>query len=146
MNREDVIRIVQEQNVKFIRLQFTDILGVLKSISIPIEQLEKALDGELMFDGSSIEGFVRIEESDMYLRPDINSFLVLPWMSPTSTGRTGRLICDIFDSEGNPFVGCPRFALAKVLREAGEMGYSMMVGPEPGILSCSSWMRTVSPA
>jgi glutamine synthetase len=131
LKREDVIRIVQEQNVKFIRLQFTDILGVLKSISIPIEQLEKALDGELMFDGSSIEGFVRIEESDMYLRPDVNSFLVLPWISPTSTGRTGRLICDIFDSEGNPFRGCPRFALANVLREAGEMGYSMMVGPEP---------------
>ena len=131
MNKGDIIRIVQEQNVKFVRLQFTDILGVLKSISIPVEQLEKALDGELMFDGSSIEGFVRIEESDMYLRPDIESFLVLPWMSPTSTGRTARLICDIFDPDGQPFVGCPRYALAVVLKEAKDMGYTMQVGPEP---------------
>jgi len=131
LNSNDVIRIVQEENVKFIRLQFTDILGVLKSISIPVEQLEKALNGELMFDGSSIEGFVRIEESDMYLRPDINSFLVLPWVSPTSSGKTARLICDIYDSEGNPFHGCPRFALSNVLHEAKDMGYTMQVGPEP---------------
>lgn len=131
MNSNDVIRIVQEENVKFIRLQFTDIMGVLKSISIPVEQLEKAMDGELMFDGSSIEGFVRIEESDMYLRPDINSFLVLPWVSPTSSGKTARFICDIYDSEGNPFHGCPRFALANVLHEAKDMGYTMQVGPEP---------------
>ncbi|MCX5779481.1 MAG: type I glutamate--ammonia ligase [Firmicutes bacterium] len=131
MNKGDIIRIVQEQNVKFIRLQFTDILGVLKSISIPVEQLEKALDGELMFDGSSIEGFVRIEESDMYLRPDTESFLVLPWISPTSTGRTARLICDIFDPDGQPFIGCPRYALAVVLKEAKDMGYTMQVGPEP---------------
>lgn len=131
MNSDDVIRIVQEANVKFIRLEFTDILGVLKNISITVEQLEKALNGELMFDGSSIEGFVRIEESDMYLKPDINSFLVLPWVSPTSSARTARLICDIFDPEGNPFHGCPRFALSKVLQEAKEMGYTMQVGPEP---------------
>ena len=131
MNREDIVRIVQEENVKFIRLQFTDILGVMKNISIPVEQLSKALDGELMFDGSSIEGFVRIEESDMYLKPDLDSFLVLPWMSPTSSSRTARLICDIFDSEGNPFHGCPRYALSKVLDEAREMGYTMQVGPEP---------------
>ncbi len=131
MNREDIIRIVQEENVKFIRLQFTDILGVMKNISIPVEQLGKALDGELMFDGSSIEGFVRIEESDMYLKPDFDSFLVLPWKSPTSSSRTARLICDIFDSEGNPFHGCPRYALSRVLNEAREMGYTMQVGPEP---------------
>ena len=131
MNREEIVRIVQEQNVQFIRLQFTDITGVFKSISIPVEQLDKALDGELMFDGSSIEGFVRIEESDMYLRPDMNSFLVLPWISPTSSARTARLICDIFDSEGHPFTGCPRYALSAVLKEAQEMGYTMQVGPEP---------------
>ena len=131
MNREDIIRIVQEENVKFIRLQFTDILGAMKNISIPVEQLGKALDGELMFDGSSIEGFVRIEESDMYLKPDFDSFLVLPWKSPTSSSRTARLICDIFDSEGNPFHGCPRYALSRVLNEAREMGYTMQVGPEP---------------
>lgn len=131
MNGDDVIRIVQEENVKFIRLEFTDILGVLKNISIPVEQLGKALNGELMFDGSSIEGFVRIEESDMYLKPDVNTFLVLPWVSPTSTGKTARIICDIYDPDGKPFHGCPRYALSKVLQEAREMGYSMQVGPEP---------------
>ncbi|PKM77718.1 MAG: type I glutamate--ammonia ligase [Firmicutes bacterium HGW-Firmicutes-15] len=131
MNREDIFRIVQEENVKFIRLQFTDILGVMKSISIPVEQLDKALDGELMFDGSSIEGFVRIEESDMYLKPDINSFLVLPWMSPVSSGKTIRFICDIYDPDGKPFIGCPRYALTNVLQEAKDMGYTMQVGPEP---------------
>ena len=83
MDREEIFRIVEAQNVKFIRLQFTDILGVFKSISITVDQLGKALDGELMFDGSSIEGFVRIEESDMYLRPDLDTFLVLPWIAPT---------------------------------------------------------------
>jgi len=131
LNSDDVIRIVQEENVKFIRLEFTDILGVLKNISITVEQLGKALNGELMFDGSSIEGFVRIEESDMYLKPDVNTFLVLPWVSPTSSSKTARLICDIFDPDGNPFHGCPRFALSKVLQEAKEMGYIMQVGPEP---------------
>ncbi|MDD3024041.1 MAG: type I glutamate--ammonia ligase [Syntrophomonadaceae bacterium] len=131
MDRDFIFKKVEEENVKFIRLQFTDILGVLKAISITVDQLEKALDGELMFDGSSIEGFVRIEESDMYLRPDPNTFLVLPWISPTSSGKTARIICDIFDSNGEPFHGCPRYALARVLKEAKDMGYTMQVGPEP---------------
>lgn len=131
MDREEIFRIVEAQNVKFIRLQFTDILGVFKSISITVDQLGKALDGELMFDGSSIEGFVRIEESDMYLRPDLDTFLVLPWISPNSASRTARLICDVFDPDGNPFEGCPRYALTRVLNEAREMGYTMQVGPEP---------------
>lgn len=131
MNREEIYRIVETENVKFIRLQFTDILGVFKSISITTDQLGKALDGELMFDGSSIEGFVRIEESDMYLHPDPDTFLVLPWTSPNSTSKTARLICDVFDPNGNPFEGCPRHALARVLAEAHAMGYSMQVGPEP---------------
>jgi len=131
LNREDIYKIVEDENVKFVRLQFTDILGVMKSISIPVEQLEKALDGELMFDGSSIEGFVRIEESDMYLKPDISSFLVLPWTSPVSSGKTIRFICDIFGPDGQPFIGCPRYALTNVLQEAKDIGYSMQVGPEP---------------
>lgn len=131
MDKEMILRTAREENVKFVRLQFTDILGVMKNISITVDQLEKALDGELMFDGSSIEGFVRIEESDMYLRPDPDSFLVLPWTSPTSPGRTARLICDIYDSHGAPFIGCPRQALKRVLQEAVEMGYTMQVGPEP---------------
>lgn len=131
MTKEEILRSASENNVKFIRLQFTDILGVMKSISITSDQLEKALDGELMFDGSSIEGFVRIEESDMYLKPDYNTYLILPWTSPNSDSKTARLICDIYDSNNEPFVGSPRYALQKVLKEAEELGYSMFVGPEP---------------
>lgn len=131
MNRERIFEIVKEQNVQFIRLQFTDILGVMKSISITGEQLEKALDGELMFDGSSIEGFVRIEESDMYLKPDPDTFLVLPWDQPGSESKTARLICDIYDSTNNPFIGSPRYVLQKALQDAADYGYSMYVGPEP---------------
>lgn len=131
MNREEILRIVKEENVKFIRLQLTDILGVHKSVSITVDQLEKALDGELMFDGSSIEGFVRIEESDMYLKPDPNTFLVLPWTSQVSSGKIARLICDVYDSDNKPFTGSPRYVLKKVIKEAEELGYTMYVGPEP---------------
>lgn len=131
MDRDDVKRVIREENVKFIRLQFTDILGVLKAISITTDQLDKALDGELMFDGSSIEGFVRIEESDMYLRPDINTFLVLPWISSISPGKTARIICDVYDTQGRNFIGCPRYALKRAIEEAQTMGYTMQVGPEP---------------
>lgn len=131
MDKASILQKCKEENVQFIRLQFTDILGVFKAISITVDQLEKALDGELMFDGSSIEGFVRIEESDMYLRPDPGTFLVLPWESPTSEGKTARIICDIYNPEGSPFEGSPRYILEKVLQEAAEMGYTMQVGPEP---------------
>lgn len=131
MNREEILRIVKEENVKFIRLQLTDILGVHKSVSITVDQLEKALDGELMFDGSSIEGFVRIEESDMYLKPDLDTFLVLPWTSQVSSGKIARLICDVYDSDNKPFTGSPRYVLKKVIKEAEELGYTMYVGPEP---------------
>lgn len=131
MNREEVLRIVKEENVKFIRLQLTDILGVHKSVSITVDQLEKALDGELMFDGSSIEGFVRIEESDMYLKPDLNTFMVLPWTSQVSSGKIARIICDVYDSDNRPFTGSPRYILKKVIKEAEELGYTMYVGPEP---------------
>ncbi|SHH02872.1 glutamine synthetase [Thermosyntropha lipolytica DSM 11003] len=131
MNREEVLRIVKEENVKFIRLQLTDILGVHKSVSITVDQLEKALDGELMFDGSSIEGFVRIEESDMYLKPDLNTFMVLPWTSQVSSGKIARIICDVYDSDNKPFTGSPRYVLKKVIKEAEELGYTMYVGPEP---------------
>lgn len=131
MDKNTILKIVAEQNVRFIRLQFTDILGVMKSISITDDQLEKALDGELMFDGSSIEGFVRIEESDMYLIPDPETFLVLPWTNPGSNSKTARIICDINDSDNQPFTGSPRYALKKMLEEAAQMGYTMYVGPEP---------------
>ncbi|MEW6426043.1 MAG: type I glutamate--ammonia ligase, partial [Bacillota bacterium] len=112
----------------FIRLQFTDIMGVLKNVAITVEQLEKALDGELMFDGSSIHGFVRIEESDMYLRPDPDTFAVFPWRP--RDGAVARLICDIYNPDGSPFAGCPRNTLKRVLARASKMGFTMNVGPE----------------
>lgn len=126
--REDVLRIAKEENVEFIRLQFTDIFGVLKNVAITYDQLEKALDGELMFDGSSIDGFVRIEESDMYLRPDPNTFVIFPWRP--QEGAVARLICDVYNPDGTPFAGDPRNVLKNALAEAEEMGYTMNVGPE----------------
>lgn len=126
--KEDIIRIVEEEDVKFIRLQFTDILGTLKNVTITPCQLEKALDNKCMFDGSSIEGFVRIEESDMYLHPDLDSFAIFPWN--TQNGRIARLICDIYLPNGEPFEGDPRYILRKTLKRASGMGYSFNVGPE----------------
>lgn len=127
--REDIIRIVREQDVKFIRLQFTDIFGILKNVAITADQLEKALDNKCMFDGSSIEGFVRIEESDMYLRPDINTFVVFPWRP--QTGKVARLICDVYNPDGTPFEGDPRYILKKALKKANDMGFDTFnVGPE----------------
>ncbi|HAG07691.1 MAG TPA: type I glutamate--ammonia ligase, partial [Peptococcaceae bacterium] len=128
LTAEDVRRIAREEGVKFIRLQFTDIFGVLKNVAITIDQLDKALDGELTFDGSSIEGFVRIEESDMYLVPDPNTFVVFPWQ--TNGGKVARLICDVYTPEGRPFIGDPRHVLRRAVAEAEALGYSMLVGPE----------------
>jgi glutamine synthetase len=129
MDKADVMRLAEENNVGFIRLQFTDIMGVPKNVSIPFDQLEKALDGELMFDGSSIEGFVRIEESDMYLKPDPDTFVIYPW-TLGEEGTIGRLICDVHDSDNTPFGGCPRCLLKRTLARAAEMGFTMNVGPE----------------
>lgn len=128
LTREEVWSLVKEHNVKFIRLQFVDIFGTPKNVSITVEQLEKALNNEIMFDGSSIEGFVRIEESDMYLRPDPNSFVIYPWRP--AEGAVARMICDVYNPDGTPFVGDPRYILKKVIAEATEMGYTMNVGPE----------------
>ena len=128
LTKEDVLRKAQEADVKFVRLQFTDIFGVLKNVAITVEQLAKALDGEMMFDGSSIDGFVRIEESDMCLKPDPNTFAVFPWRP--REGSVARLICDVYNADGTPFEGCPRNTLRRVLKEAAEMGYAMNVGPE----------------
>lgn len=128
LTKEEVKNLVKELGVKFIRLQFTDILGVLKNVAITTEQLDKALNGELMFDGSSIEGFVRIEESDMYLKPELSTFVVFPWRP--KDGAVARLICDIYNPDQTPFMGDPRYALKRVIKEAREMGYSMNVGPE----------------
>jgi len=129
ISKEDVLRLVAENNVRFIRLQFTDILGIPKNVSITVKQLEKALNNELMFDGSSIEGFVRIEESDMYLYPDPNTFLIYPWQS-SEEGAVARLICDIYNPDGTPFAGDPRYVLRRALQNASEIGYTFKVGPE----------------
>ena len=127
--KADILRMVEEQNVKFIRLQFTDIFGTLKNISITEKQLERALNNQCMFDGSSIEGFVRIEESDMYLYPDLNSFAILPWLDGEE--RVARLICDVYRPDGQPFAGDPRYVLKKVLDEARELGFDgFNIGPE----------------
>ena len=127
-SKEQIMKMAEEAGVRFIRLQFSDIFGVLKNVAISTNQLEKALNNELMFDGSSIDGFVRIEESDMYLRPDYNSWKILPW--DDNGVVSARLICDIYKTDGTPFEGDPRYILRKTLKEAEEMGFTMNVGPE----------------
>ncbi|MDR3091701.1 MAG: type I glutamate--ammonia ligase [Clostridiales bacterium] len=127
-SRDDIINIVKEQDVKFIRLQFTDVFGQLKNVAITDSQLEKALDNKIMFDGSSIEGFVRIEESDMYLFPDVNTFEILPWRQ--QTGKVARFICDVHKSTGEPYEGDPRYILKRTIKRANDMGYDFLVGPE----------------
>ncbi|ARU62894.1 type I glutamate--ammonia ligase [Tumebacillus avium] len=128
---EDIKRMAKEENVRYIRLQFTDLLGVIKNVEIPVSQLDKALENKMMFDGSSIDGFVRIEESDMYLYPDLNTWLIFPW--ETDKGyKVARLICDIYMPDGSPFPGDPRSTLKRALEDAKALGFDTMnVGPEP---------------
>ena len=119
--KQDIIRIVEEEDVEFIRLQFTDMFGTLKNVAITSSQLEKALNNECMFDGSSIEGFVRIEESDMYLYPDLDTFVIFPWRP--QQGKVARIICDIYTADRKPFEGDPRYALKKAVADAESIGY-----------------------
>jgi glutamine synthetase len=126
--KEDIIRMVKEEDVKFIRLQFTDIFGMLKNVAITASQIEKAMDNKCMFDGSSIEGFTRIEESDMYLYPDPDTFVIFPWRP--QDGKVARLICDVYTPDGKPFAGCPRNILKRNLKDAADLGYTFNVGPE----------------
>ncbi len=129
-DKAEILELAKEQDVRYIRLQFTDLLGIIKNVEVPVDQLPKALDGKIAFDGSSIEGFVRIEESDMYLAPDTSTWLVFPWES--NYGRVARLICDIRQPNGDPFPGDPRVALQRVAARARALGFDTFnVGCEP---------------
>lgn len=126
--KEDIVRLVEEEDVEFIRLQFTDIFGNLKNIAVTASQLKKALDNKCMFDGSSIEGFVGIEESDMCLYPDLSTLEIFPWRP--QQGKVARMICDVYRPDGTPFEGDPRYVLKRAVNAAKEMGYTFNVGPE----------------
>lgn len=128
MTEAEVLRQAEEQGVRFVRLQFTDILGVLKNVVISRRDLPRALAGQITFDGSSIDGFVRIEESDMRLKADPATWCVFPWSDPAA--RAARLICDVHYPDGRPFEGCPRHTLKRVLAEAAQLGYTLQAGPE----------------
>ncbi len=128
LTREDIVREVKDKDVHFIRLQFTDIFGQLKNVAITASQLDKALDNAVTIDGSSIEGFLRIEESDMRLFPDLDTFALLPWRPEQD--RVARMICDVHLPNGKPFEGDPRYVLKRALKKAESMGYEFMVGPE----------------
>lgn len=127
-SKEDIIRIVQEEDVQFIRMQFVDVFGQLKNVAITPSQLIKALDDQIMIDGSAIEGFVRVNESDQYLRPDLNTFAIYPWRP--MRGKVARLLCDVYNPDGSPFVGDPRSVLRRVISRAQSMGLTLMIGPE----------------
>jgi glutamine synthetase len=126
--KQDIMQIVEEEGVEFIRLQFTDIFGTMKNVAITASQLEKALNNQYMFDGSSIEGFVRIEESDMYLYPDLDTFAIFPWRP--QQGKVARIICDVYCADSTPFMGDSRYILKKQIEECTRMGYTFEVGPE----------------
>ena len=124
----DILEQVKKDNVKFVTLQVTDLLGVVKEIIIPVRELENTLTNGIWFDGSSIEGFARIQESDLFLKPDITTYSIVPWL--TENGKTARFICDIYGPDGKPFADDPRFVLKKVITEAANMGFEYNVGPE----------------
>src|SRR5574344_2526408 len=127
-SKQQIMNIIEEEDVEFIRLQFTDMFGTLKNVAITVSQLEKALDNKCMFDGSSIDGFARIEESDMYLYPDLDTLEIFPWRP--QQGKVARFICDVYRPDGIPFEGDPRYVLKKTIKEAADMGYRFDVGPE----------------
>ncbi len=132
-----ILERVAREKVKFMRLQFTDILGVIKNVEVPDRQFEEALNGRIMFDGSSIEGFVRIEESDMFLKPDLQTFQVFPW-SYAGSERVARIICDIANPDGTPFSGCPRSLLKRVIAPGGGEGLHDEGRAGGGVLSFSA--------
>jgi len=129
MTAKEVLRVAREKNVQFIHLQFTDVVGIVKGITIPQNQLEIALDTGVWFDGSSIQGFARIAESDMYLMPDPSTYQIIPWES-NSVGETARMICDVYTPAGEPFLGDPRGVLKRAIANAADKGFIYQTGPE----------------
>ena len=125
----DIKRLITEYNVQFIKLQFVDINGQVKNMAVPSEHIDRVLNNEIMLDGSSIKGFRNIETSDMFFYPDKNTFQILPWQEHDGK-NSARLICDIYNSDGTPFEGCPRCNLKRLMAEAQKLGFSMNVGPE----------------
>ncbi|MCE5960716.1 type I glutamate--ammonia ligase [Pediococcus pentosaceus] len=129
-SQADIRQMAKDENVRFLRLMFTDLFGIIKNVEVPISQLDKLLDNKLMFDGSSIDGFVRIEESDMYLYPDLSTWMVFPWGS--EHGKVARIICEVYSNDRKPFVGDPRNNLIRVLQEMKDAGFTdFNIGPEP---------------
>ena len=130
--KDDIRNMIAEENVEFLRLQFSDVFGTIKNVEVPVSQLEKVLDNNLMFDGSSIEGFVRIEESDMYLYPDLSTFMIFPWATDSHGGKVARLIADIYTADREPFAGDPRNNLKRVLKQMEDAGFkNFNIGTEP---------------
>ncbi|MBW6517613.1 MAG: type I glutamate--ammonia ligase [ANME-2 cluster archaeon] len=127
-SNEDILKKIKEKDVRFVRLQFVDIQGIVKNVAIPVSQIEKAMGHGISFDGSSVEGFVRIEESDMVLKPDLNTFQLLPWRN--NGGSIARMICDVYQPGGEPFQGDPRYVLRRVIEDAASLGFKMNTGPE----------------
>ena len=130
MDKKKIYEQAKKDQVKFISLQFSDIMGIVKSVTIPIEELKSSLNDGTWFDGSSVEGFMRIHESDMFLKPDKSTYAIIPWFSKEEE-KIARLICDVYTPEGIPFEGDPRYILKKVLKDAKEFGFKFNVGPEP---------------
>ena len=129
VTKRDVLRIAKEREVRFVRLSFVDILGISKNVTIPVTELERALEGKVTFDGGSIDGFVRGEEADMMLAPDLSTFALYPWTF--GTGATeARLICDITTPDGEPFEGCPRTTLRRVIEDARDVLVDARAGLE----------------
>lgn len=126
--KEDILNLIIEEDIEFIRLQFIDIYGNLKNVAVTSSQMEKVLNNRFLFDGSSIEGFVDIEEADLYLQPDLSTFVIFPWRP--QQGKVARLICDVYRPDGTPYEGDPRYILKKAIQEAADMGYTFQVGPE----------------
>ncbi|MEM7479708.1 MAG: type I glutamate--ammonia ligase [Acidobacteriota bacterium] len=129
MTEKDLLKCCESEAVRFLRLQFTDLMGTLKNVEVPRSQFEKAFDGEITFDGSSILGFTRLEESDMLLVPDLATFEINPWESGDGS-RVARVLCDVHQPNGRPFEGCPRHTLKRQLARAEEMGFATAFGPE----------------